>query len=603
MKYLEFTIKNYKGIKELKLELGKQPKTKIFTLVGLNESGKTSILEAIDLFQKDIAETKRHTLIPKGEKISFTNEIVIESKIELSEGDNLLIEQFAEGIGYRYIESFKSVVIRKRYIFNNSEFEEKKTTWYYVPKVQKKKSKKVEDLSGPDWQKLIDYISINLLPKIVYYPNFLFDFPEKIYIDEKANESTEESTYKNAIQDILSSIRDDLTIDEQLLNRMKTTNRSNNEALENTLSRMSAIVTQLVFAAWEKLFSRGNKAIEISHSSETAQIIAQGINKEITRYYLEFKLREGANKFYIHERSLGFKWFFAFLLFTEFRKYRSSNAGNVLFLLDEPASNLHSTAQKKLLETFQGLVDRSTLIYTTHSHHLINPEWLSGAYIVRNKALKDINEFDYNVNLTDVEAVPYRQFVSKNPEQKDYFQPILDILDYQPGLLEKIPNIITTEGKNDFYTLRYINQIYFSNKYKDLHFYPCTGADTNTPIISLYIAWARPLIVLLDGDTKGEKARISYLNKFGKLIEGNVYNLYNINESFKGLTLEGLFSEDERLFITKEFDEKLTTYDKGKFNSSIQTLLFENRKIDLSQSTIKNFENVFDFLSKKLFSN
>jgi len=55
-----------------------------------------------------------------------------------------------------------------------------------------------------------------------------------------------------------------------------------------------------------------------------------------------------------------------------------------LFLLDEPASNLHSTAQAQLLKSFEKL---PSLIYTTHSHHMINPKWLEGTYVVKNEGL------------------------------------------------------------------------------------------------------------------------------------------------------------------------------------------------------------------------
>ena len=40
MRYKSFHIKNYKGIKNLVLELDKDPISNITTLVGLNESGK-----------------------------------------------------------------------------------------------------------------------------------------------------------------------------------------------------------------------------------------------------------------------------------------------------------------------------------------------------------------------------------------------------------------------------------------------------------------------------------------------------------------------------------------------------------------------------------
>ena len=40
-----------------------------------------------------------------------------------------------------------------------------------------------------------------------------------------------------------------------------------------------------------------------------------------------------------------------------------------------------------------------------------------------------------------------------------YFQPILDKLDYKPSIVEPIPDIVITEGKNDWYTLKYFSRI------------------------------------------------------------------------------------------------------------------------------------------------
>ncbi|GFO97543.1 hypothetical protein ig2599ANME_1747 [groundwater metagenome] len=50
MKFTEFKIKNFKGIEDITINLDKSPNANIYTLVGLNESGKTTILEAINLF-------------------------------------------------------------------------------------------------------------------------------------------------------------------------------------------------------------------------------------------------------------------------------------------------------------------------------------------------------------------------------------------------------------------------------------------------------------------------------------------------------------------------------------------------------------------------
>lgn len=50
MKILKFNIKNFKGIKSTSLDLEADPPGNVVTLIGLNESGKTTVLEALSNF-------------------------------------------------------------------------------------------------------------------------------------------------------------------------------------------------------------------------------------------------------------------------------------------------------------------------------------------------------------------------------------------------------------------------------------------------------------------------------------------------------------------------------------------------------------------------
>jgi 5S rRNA maturation endonuclease (ribonuclease M5) len=424
----------------------------------------------------------------------------------------------------------------------------------------------------------------SIIPPIIYYPNFLFDFPTRIYLEKNDDETDEQETYRIAINDIIDSLGDGLNLNEHIVERMKSSMEDAQGALESTMDKMSSKITQVVFDAWKLLFN-----------SEGKQIILKPGTEDDGKCYLEVKLKEGTSQFQISERSLGFKWFFTFLLFTEFRKNRSTENGEILFLLDEPASNLHSTAQKNLLLTFEKLVSNCKLIYTTHSHHLINPNWLSGAYIVRNKALDYEKEFAYDSEKTDVEVVLYKQFVVTHPQQKTYFQPILDALEYQPSLLEEVPNIILTEGKNDYYTLKYLNEKTFKNKYSELNFYPGNGADRNNQIIAIYLAWGRDFIILLDGDKAGEAAKKRYLTEFGKVLETKVITLKDIDPSFS-FAMENLFNEDERLSITQYFDANAKVFEKSKFNTGLQTLYIEDEAFDFSTETLSKFEMIFKAL-------
>ncbi|MBM0170454.1 ATP-binding protein [Altererythrobacter sp. C41] len=47
VRYLKFRIQNFKGIKDTEVDLRSSTGANVFSLVGLNESGKTTILEAI----------------------------------------------------------------------------------------------------------------------------------------------------------------------------------------------------------------------------------------------------------------------------------------------------------------------------------------------------------------------------------------------------------------------------------------------------------------------------------------------------------------------------------------------------------------------------
>lgn len=69
------------------------------------------------------------------------------------------------------------------------------------------------------------------------------------------------------------------------------------------------------------------------------------------------------------DRSAGFTWFFSFLVkFSQVKK----NQGNVVILLDEPGLNLHAKAQNDLLRYIKDKLEpHHQVIYTTHSPFMV----------------------------------------------------------------------------------------------------------------------------------------------------------------------------------------------------------------------------------------
>jgi predicted ATPase len=606
MRYTSFQIKNFKGITDLTLDFSDSEK-QIWTLVGLNESGKTTILEAMNIIHTGFSTSKAESLIPRDKVFSFNESISVKAIIEFSDVDKKAITEILKKDGLYVDEVFSSIAIEKKLSFHNSNAAENGTQslwWdseiktYNKPKGKSRKCK-VISLENDEYKPVSEFIKRSL-PSVIYYDNFLFDFPKKIYLNDSSDlqsltprQKAINEQYKTVLQDVLYSYDSSLTIEKLITDRLKDS--TGNKALKSSLQIITRQLSSLIMAPWQDIFvNMGQAKIEIDSEYDP----------EAKSHYLQIFLTNGGEQYEISERSLGFKWFFSFLLFTEVRKHRIGQNEEIIFLLDEPASNLHSTAQKKLLDKFVKIVDTEQgksnckLIYTTHSHHLINPKFLDSTYIVRNTAVNYNETASFDSPKTNIEAILYKQFVSQYPDQQDYFQPILDTLEYQPSLLEKVPSLIITEGKNDYYTFKYMNDIILSED-KRFNFYPGTGADNQDFIIRLYLSWGSQLLVLLDGDKPGVKAQKRYITDIGDCVKSKVITLIDVNDKWDFAT-EFLFSEADRTKIMAVNPHKSGAYDKSTFNSNMRDLYAQGKTLEFEETTIQNFKDLFEFLSAKI---
>mgnify|MGYP001620150677 CR=1 FL=1 len=605
MKYSKFIITNYKGLPKIGLELNRKPNTNIFTLVGLNESGKTSILEAIYLFQNGILKENAHTLIPKSRQYSFNDFVSVKAELELDKDDLSKLKTFLQENYKFYLKNdAENISIEKKYNFNRSIPLETddwlETLWItgFVGKTkQSKKEKRLYDWNKDAWNKTLIYIKENFLPKILYYPDFLFKFPEKIYLEEFQNEGPEQKEYRSVIRDVLETIDNKLNLEQDLLEKMKKSQeKSYKNALDQLLLKMSSKLNDEILKKWDEIFGSGQKKeVDINWNSETN---TDGTKK----YFIELKIKQGSDSYSINDRSLGFKWFFSFLIFTAFRKSRSSDPGETLFLLDEPASNLHQRSQQKLLQSLNEIVSDCKLIYSTHSHHMINPKWLAGTYIVKNEAINYGNPEDAKTTETKINAILYKNFVAKYPDEEDHFKPIMDALQYTPSKLEVVPSTIFTEGKNDYYTFKYISNVILKNKYK-LFFYPGAGVDKYSDVFRLYLSWNRDFVSLFDSDSPGNKAKERYIEEIGPDVVNRLFTFKDVDNKWENLQTENLFLDEEKIeiiMICFEDHKKENGYNKSKFNTAIQQLYIDEQKINLSKKTKDNFIKVFKFLINKL---
>ena len=636
MRYTNFKINNFKGIEELALDFSKLPATPVFAFVGLNESGKTTILEALNwLLNPNNYEA--HQIIPKSELLSFTGKIAVEATLNMtSKDEEALAKHLAKKHrGFKVYSKLGVVFVRRTFKYENSTCYDKKIDFEFSFEGKSRQMPAEREITKHDsrWETAKVFIEETLLPPIIYYHNFLFNFPDRIYLETHSPEdsnksessiepdliqdgtpsneaphvnsgtnptknlSVEQMVYRDILQDVLYSIKPSYTIDNLLLERYKRGSKNDLSSIEATLNRMGSKVTRQVFTIW-------NDLLKIDETSGMEVTFGDTVKADKEGIYIDVKIKEQDESYFIRERSLGFRWFFAFFLFTHFRAYRYKDTANALFMLDEPASNLHPSAQAKLLGVFENFPYKQTIVYATHSHHMINPKWLAGTFVIRNtgKGYGDIG-IHYSTRLTDIEAVSYYQFASDNPKDTYYYRPILDALDYQPSQLEFTPETILLEGRNDFYTLKFMKDSGQVTTSVDAILYPGAGKDKMDYVVSLYVGWAKNIVILLDDDKGGRETLIRLNKEFGLVLKNRVFTLADIDSAFDGMTMEELFVDPDPMKIINETFPNSSTYKKSEFNTALQECWISQKNLTLHKYTVLRFEKLFRFLEQKIAEN
>jgi hypothetical protein len=604
VRHTHFRIRNFRGIEDLSLDLTKAPRANVYTLIGLNESGKTTILEAINLFssRRDLDPLKLpgssvrdiHELIPIGKRSNFNGEIAVEVGFECDKDDEVAIAKYAkENFQFALSQKVGRFEIEQSYTFKDSKVLEDQPAhlWSITLRSKPKGKKRPREVpsESDEWQRLTDFIA-DRLPTVRFFPNFLFDLPDRIYLESPPSDPQKHEFYKTVLQDVLDAIGEQANLRDHVLTRAQSGSEPEKRSMESVLLKVGSHITQTVFSSWNKIFNRaaGNKEISVNMAHDPQH-----------GWYLQLRLKEGSNLYSISERSLGFRWFFAFLLLTQYRGFRKGAARDVLFLFDEPASNLHPSAQAQLLESFGRFPSHAPIVYTTHSHHMVNPDWLEGTFVVKNEGMEySADDDEFIARDSHITLHRYRTFAAAHPNQTTYFQPVLDVLAYQPNRLENVPAVIMTEGKNDFYTLRFVQRLL--KLPAPIYMLPGSGAGSLADVIRLYLGWGRDFVVLLDSDTEGHHQKLRYEELFGRLVEGRIITLADVSAEWEEQSLEALFDDDDRTRLQQAVHADVASYQKTLFNRALQELLITGATPDISAASRSRFTILLKALQQRL---
>lgn len=616
-----FQIKNFKGAEDVTIDLEARSSSPVLTLIGLNESGKSTLLEAIShfvtgdksiasLFEGSYAQASALGLIPLHRKAAFTGKITVAGTIQLDEQDLENLSKIAKDFKVNLDSELlkKPFQATRTFAFQDSALEESINLWSLNLRVKKGKAAAYKSYLRPKkgsgepdlWLKCVGHIQSNL-EQVAYFPTFLVDMPARIYLKEHETETPINRHYRYVLQDILDSLGEGLDLERHVCKRIeefkeKEKNPSwlsiffgspNKTPIDSVFQKLSNAITREVLGSWQKIFQRA-----ISAKSITVEWNVDTENDNLP--YASFFVSDGESRYAINERSLGFRWFFSFLLFTGFKQAKSRKT---IFIFDEPAANLHAKAQAELLTSFSRIASNGNkIIYSTHSHHMINPKWLSSAYIVENAALDyDIQDnFGLDTKPTRIAATPYRQFVAQFPTRSSYFQPVIEKLEYAPPEVIGSGPYLIVEGISDYYALRLANAL--SNRHYKFNLVPGTGSGASGPIVSQMLGQGMIFAILLDDDKEGRKARDSYRETWF-LPETSVITLGAVLPSYEKMAIEKLLGQETLDHARDKLGLKQSPT-KKQLGWYLAEACASNDSTALPQSAIDRLVSVLDFFQE-----
>ena len=595
MQYNKFIIKNYRAIKgPLEINL----KNKIVPLVGINECGKTTILQAIFAFdmanddlnkskhiqnignlyalEDDTCEIKAIISIRKEELISIINELIKENENTRIRNDGKKEGLDSNTEEWKKLDNLNQYCMRQNEIYNNliQILEDKVTEDCIEIEIIRRLTENDGNTYSmifklfnkiDDFNYIITELSekiVTQLPPILYSDDFN-DRPDgEVEITESGNTTEWERIYYRVFNNALK--KQDFSIYSLL--------DEDSRRRKSTLSDVSRYLSNNLTEAWSR-FSNEKRKITISFDLE------ERIEKEERKRFLQINIVENVNGqeriFGISDRSKGFIWYYNFIMKIQFNPKQNIN-GNTIFLLDEPGSYLHETAQnelcKKLVEISK---DEGVVIYCTHSPQLLNPSYIPLSTInIVSKTKSKVN------------CVPISSYKTRST-QTTAFQPIYEALQIPEfKMIDNDKKIVAGEGIYDKYVIEM-----FCDLPKDVITFGSANAKSLRDNIQYFIAFSIKYMAIWDNDPEGNCHCKNAKNEFGDIESKNFFTLPNLHNKPK-VRMEEMFEIE---------DMKLINDTIGLPHASSYTLTMSN--LYYSEDREKKLLKIKSKLSKKCIDN
>ena len=566
IKLTKATIYRYKSIET---EQSFNVEDDVTVLVGMNESGKTSLLEALakvnyfeddddfkfnmthDFPRKQKKAVEKSGEIPIAVTLTYmlSNELI--KSIETEMGVKIKTREITYTKNYNSNGSFEAIPIDVRAFLNGKLNELGNSAEKYLDDFSTVKNKAEFDKviatvksngetaefiklletlakyykNSWDWDNPIEeyvcreYIKNNL-PKFMYYDDY-YMLPSRISIENLQASKSVENSDKTA-KALLELA--DIDLD-------KLTKADSFEDYKAELEATQLIISEELFKYWST-----NKNLKINFDIDKVEKTDSYNNKRIVEHILDIRvqnIRSGVS-LPLKNRSKGFNWFFSFLVW--FKKIQEDKKSTYILLLDEPGLNLHAMAQQDLLRFIYDLSKEYQIIYTTHSPFMIESENLSKVRTV--------------VEQTDGTKV------SESVQEKDpnTLFPLQAALGYTLAQnLFVSPKNLIVEGIADLTYLNLISNILIEKKREglkeDITIVPVGGADKVATFVSLLRGNELDMVCLLDTfSDQSAKSRLDNLVA-EKIIKEKRMVFFNEFTGDKFADFEDMFTDDEYISL------------------------------------------------------
>lgn len=194
----------------------------------------------------------------------------------------------------------------------------------------------------------------------------------------------------------------------------------------------------------------------------------------------------------LEERSKGFQWFFSFDML--FMSETSGDFENSVILLDEPGLHLHAAAQRDLLERMKAYAKNNQLIYTTHLPFMVDFAHLDSIYICEERPNEGVKV--------------HQDWAVAGKDARFTLQAALG-LSWSQSLFVGNYNLVV-EGVTDFWFLSTISELMRQagkeGLDEELVVTPAGGASKVAYIGTILRGQELRVAVLLDSDAEGKTA-------------------------------------------------------------------------------------------------